>query len=116
MRLLGYDTGGIMQELKSYAFTQRTAAYRMLRKKRICEQLRHSLTNARKPTDGGIPTMPSRDRLPSLSREDSLDPLGFKRSESVGGTSSEFPKLGPKIRKRVGARPPAMPVSTAALK
>jgi hypothetical protein len=87
----------------------------MLRKKRICEQLRHSAGNSRKPGEGGVPTLPSRERLPALAREDSQDQLGFKKSESLTGTSG-LPKLAPKIRKRIGGRAPAIPGSATALK
>jgi serine/threonine protein kinase len=114
LRLLGYDTGGIMPELKSCAFNQRTAAYRMLRKKRICEHLRHS-AHSRRLNEPGVPSMASRDRVLSLTREDSQDLLSFRKSDSLTGTSG-LPKLGPKIRKRVGARPPSTSMSAALLK
>jgi serine/threonine protein kinase len=39
MRILGYDINGLHQDLKNYMLNERTAAYKMLRRKRIMSKI-----------------------------------------------------------------------------
>jgi serine/threonine protein kinase len=109
MRLLGYETGGLLQELKSYTFNERTSAYKMLRRKRICEEIGNLTKQRRDKRAQAI--APSRQPLPVLAPDQKED-----MKANGGPVASSLPRLatGEKVRKRhvrssVGPAPPAVP-------
>lgn len=61
MRILGYDTAGLLQELKTGQINKRTAAYKMLKKQRTMEEL-HSWQN----TKATRTSQQAATKLPSL--------------------------------------------------
>jgi serine/threonine protein kinase len=100
LRLLGYDTGSLLQELKNYVFNERTAAYRMLRRRQIVDEIHALWTRLAKPRPPeALSQMVSQDKLPALEPEGTRPP---KKSEPAT-TSQGLPKLGgaPKPRKRI---------------
>ena len=62
MRILGYDTAGLLQELKTGQINKRTAAYKMLKKQRTMEEL-HSWQNTKATRSSG---QQAATKLPSL--------------------------------------------------
>jgi hypothetical protein len=120
MRALGYEIAGLAQDLKKYVFTERTAAYRMLRRRRIMDEVHELVTRrpraavvAQAPQvqvqEGG--EQPSREKLPVLEQD-----APRKKVESPRGGTGALPRLGvaPKVRKRV-SRPSEPTVPTVPL-
>jgi serine/threonine protein kinase len=111
MRLLGYETGGLLQELKAYAFNERTSAYKMLRRKRICEEVANltRLKKDRKASDVLLMRQ-SREHLPALTRD--ADGSAAQALTGNGTAGPSLPKLTtvPKVRKRQ-AGPVKQPVA-----
>ncbi|OHS99133.1 CAMK family protein kinase [Tritrichomonas foetus] len=65
MRILGYDTAGLLQELKSGAINQRTAAYKMFKRQRTIEEINNwQNVRASRTKGGGGPEKET--KLPAL--------------------------------------------------
>jgi serine/threonine protein kinase len=116
MRALGYDVGGLLQDLRNYVFTERTAAYRMLRRRRILDEI-HKLGDS-KPRKGSHELegdSSAREKLPTL---DFVRSTSKRRRDSLAPPNQALPRLGqaPKVRKRTTRRSGDLPpVSFGAL-
>ena len=96
MRILGYDTAGLLNELKSGIINARTAAYKMLKKQRTIEEI-----NSWQKTKESKAAAKPQNKLPILND-------GMGKSPSLLNAKPSASKyrhvgLGPKIRKRSSA-------------
>jgi hypothetical protein len=64
MRAIGDETGGLMQDLKNYFLTERTAADRMSRRRLIVDEI-HALRTGK--VKQSAPTVPEPEELPVLA-------------------------------------------------
>jgi serine/threonine protein kinase len=110
MRLLGYETGSLLQDLRNYVFNERTAAYRMLRRRQIVDEIHALATRPAKPRPPEPDAAPAPERLPTLEQD---GPRPARKTDQAAAAPG-LPKLGvaPKVRKRTNQPKVEVPVPT----
>jgi serine/threonine protein kinase len=111
MRVLGYEIGSLLQDLKNYVFDERTAAYRMLRRRKILDEIHALATHPPRPRPPEPPAeATASERLPALETECARPP---RRSDQTSA-SPGLPRLGvgPRVRTRTNQARPDPPVPT----
>jgi serine/threonine protein kinase len=110
LRAIGCEIGGLYRELQSHSFTERAAMYRMLRRRRIHDEMPATILRKRKLSLPTPPPIGSARRLPMLTGSESGEktPGGAQRSSSPA-----FRKMRPvaQIRSRAATRSADLPVA-----
>jgi serine/threonine protein kinase len=98
MRTMGYEMGGLLEDIRGYVFDERAAAYRMLRRRQMVDEINALVDQQVKPMSQAI----SQDRLPPLQPEGAIP----RRTSDIALPPPKLPslKFHRNVRKRTMPR------------